>query len=492
MKAVELKRNDFEKHLKGVSVDVATLSGDARLKGVDVKGADQNGDGKISGKDETRALFDAVDKFDSNGKSNSVRLIERDGTATAVRPQIEAIGDASGVQALRALASVNGPRRGNDDVMHVGMRDANKLESDKLDSNLKGSDRLVRIGGKNDTAFKATDGNTYDLSSRSGIDGFAKTLGLPADQTKSIADAIESNPQKGRDELASMATEWAKAEKGGSVPSRLSISGHHAGGQFWGEKGKIERQAVLDLAAAMPKAAGQVEDIHLAACYCQGRNGVRQWQAVFPNAKTILAYSGSTPESERGGVRLQANWERATRGDAQKVKSGVEGSVVWTRAKGFQDGDPEESVADLKAERARLRPKYDDYFSGAKEVGSHSNPDLRAYYNRVGELAVHPDATEAERKQYAAETNTTIRLIYFDKLAPKWAAEHKTQVADGYAAAGLTAPDFGSLSRKDAVKSVDDFLARTAGSKDAKVIALRTELELFKNLDLSRFPAEWI
>src|SRR5262249_1723491 len=156
---------------------------------------------------------------------------------------------------------------------------------------------------------------TYHLAVDSELDAFVDHLHLDPTPSKAIKDAIATAGNDARDEAAHIAWVWAAAERGGGGPGRPSISGHRGGGGCWGDNnGMLKRDTVAKLAGAMPKAAAQVEDLHLAACYCGGKSDLEKWLGIFPHLLTIWAYSGSAPGSASGAAAHLSLWDRATRG----------------------------------------------------------------------------------------------------------------------------------------------------------------------------------
>ena len=79
-----------------------------------------------------------------------------------------------------------------------------------------------------------------------------------------------ATPSTGVDEIAYLALAWVKGERGEPVPSRLVVSGHSSGADVWDENpdghGTLELDLVRKLAALMPRAAAQIEDVQLAGC----------------------------------------------------------------------------------------------------------------------------------------------------------------------------------------------------------------------------------
>jgi hypothetical protein len=170
---------------------------------------------------------------------------------------------------------------------------------------------------------------------------------------------------------------WSEAEKGGSVPSRLVLSGHCYGDSIWdgGDEnlGALPFDNLRALAAAMPRAAAHIEDVMISACSSgfagAEATGQRQsltlWKTVFPNLKTAWGYGSPkdyhSPTSQQAIMHVAA-WEHATRGrvetlDARRALDAYfdevrranpnvkidapqfEGNVsVWTSSRGYVGG----------------------------------------------------------------------------------------------------------------------------------------------------------
>ncbi len=186
-----------------------------------------------------------------------------------------------------------------------------------------------RSGGKCTTITPSTasgvsaGGKTYDLSKPGDVDAWSKTLGLPADRAAAVATALKNAAPDGRDELAQIATVWAKGELGGSVPSRLVLSGHYANriADANGSNG-VNASDIQALAKAMPHAAAQVEDVMVSACYGGSQTQTDAWRSAFPNAKSVWTYGNGGHElrdkSPTGFAAIEhlVEWEKETRGRA--------------------------------------------------------------------------------------------------------------------------------------------------------------------------------
>ena len=70
----------------------------------------------------------------------------------------------------------------------------------------------------------------------------------------------------------------------------------------------------------------------------------------------------------------------------------------------------------------------------------------------------------------------TIRLIYFDTIRGRFQQTYAGQIAAGYAAIGLPAPNFGVMDRKSALASIVAFEAKLGQSAPTAATQLRPVL----------------
>jgi hypothetical protein len=346
-------------------------------------------------------------------------------------------------------------------------------------------------------------GRVHDLTGRAGIDGFVGTLGLPAEQSAKIADAIESAGPDARDELAGIAQVWARGEKGESVPSRMVLSGHHAGSQIWGDdNGVLSWTSLRKLTDAMPKAAAQVEDLHLAACYSGGDHAESRYKGMFPNAKTVWAYSGSAPGTWSGAFSHLSAWEGATRGRETGIAKAADGLVRRgvRKADSIDARGPGEArvsvpLADLEARARTAEAAFEPHFKGEQTVTDSQRGPLRDYYNSLQNLLQHPGLADDRRAQLEGRRDQTLRTLFYDShIKGRFQATHGAQVAEGYRALGLAPPDFSRLSRADAMTAIGTFEAKLAetGAPPASAAAAHQLLNGLWNLDPRIIPSNWI
>ncbi len=394
----------------------------------------------------------------------------------------------------------------NNDVLMVGMNVHGKDEAAEL---RRRGNNVTFIGdGFADDQIKGKDaqGNlrTFDLRNDAGINDFALSLGLSGEQTGKVADAIRSAGPDARDEVAALAREFAKAERGGTIPSRMVLSGHNVGSGIWGDdNGKLSWDILGKLTDAMPRAARQVEDLHLSACYSGGQPAMERYRAMFPNAKTIWAYTGSAPGAWSGAMTHQTRWDAATRGTRDELHRAIaEGSrkgenvAVWSERLGYMDGNPPQALDTVRGDFDRRADAWAQHVSGDAAVANTQAGPLREYYNSLQRLLQHPELPAAERPELEARRDRTIRLIYYSAtVGPKFHQCYADQISEGFTALGMTAPNFATLSRKDALAQIAAFEARLGQAQPAPELAARLLpllTEGLRDLNPSRIPDGWV
>lgn len=380
------------------------------------------------------------------------------------------------------------------DVLVFGMNKFTHREAKAIDT--KAIDvKVVHDTKVNDTIKVGQ--TTYDLATDGGRVAFVKTLGLPKSQSDEIVTILKRSGDDTRDELAQLAKIWAEGEKGGKVPGRMVLSGHSVGDVLWGEEGKgkskfengwLSRADFTALAKAMPKAAAQVQDIAISACFCGGEENLMKWKEGFPNAKTVTAYDGFSPSGKNaaGSQKSLKKWEKLTRGDVEALKpEQFKGTAKWKdmatwsvkhgylRAGGLEKPEIVQGRIDAfkKDERA-------DFMSGKKT----SATALRAYYTDLQNLAARPATSAADKVALQEEIGVMLRLRHHGGVNEKFQTKNKAELTAGYDALGLKAPNYSKLSRAETVKAIDDFGAAVAKLGAAAPAEAQKALALLKAL----------
>lgn len=394
--------------------------------------------------------------------------------------------------------------RTNDAILMVGMNPEGAAHEARHLRSRGNTVTLLTDAKKNVDDRVTKNGVTYDLDTPEGSLAFALTLGLPAEQTRQIANVIESGGRDAKDELAQLAQEWAKAERGGQIPSRMVFSGHSSGYGVWGdENGTIDMGDLAKLAEAMPRAARSVEDLMMAACSSAGEAVMENYRSIFPNLKTVWAYTDSAPGAVSGATAHMTRWDRSTKGNATSIDRELaagtrkgENVAVWSVERGYLDGHERRPLADRRAAVTAGQETYERFLSGDSVVDSPSDGPLREHYNNVQRVLQHPDLPRAERGEYEAARDTTLRLLYFTKtVAPRFQQAHATAIRDGFTALGLPVPDFKTTSRAEALKIIADYEKKFTETQPPPETALRLLpllTEGLVQLKTSRIPDGWV
>ncbi len=403
-----------------------------------------------------------------------------------------------------------GPRR-NDDTLVLGMNPHVQAEAEAIQkSNPRARVSTLQDTFQNDQVrVRGPEGGmrVHDLRADDGIRTFVATLGLPLAQGQQVAAAIASAGEDARDELAQLARVWARAEKGGVIPTRLVLSGHSGGASLWGEEGNFQngvltRRSIALLAAAMPRAAAQVEDLCLAACYNGGETTMEEWRALFPRLETMWAYNGSAPGTFSGATAHLARWERATRGEVDALRPDLarglrkgDNVAVWSRREGYQTATVSASTADLRARQAAGQSAFERYFRGDEQVRDAQRGPLREHYNTLQALLGRPEVPASERAGLERARDQTLRLLFYGNAAARFQETHQSGLRRGFAALGLNAPDFSRLGRKEALALIQSFESELARRNPRPVEAQRLLpllTEGLRELQRSRIPDNWL
>ncbi len=357
-------------------------------------------------------------------------------------------------------------------------------------------------------------GKWMELDSSHGIAAFVKTLGLPEKNAAGVRRALTICEKGARDELGQLAQVWERGEKGERIPSRMVLAGHSNGDGVWGDdNGSLRLGPLLQLSRALPHATCQIEDAFVTGCYSGGEVTMDQYLLIFPRAKTIWAYDAQAPGVDNGATVDQAGWEVATRGrrsDFVPSKSASAGRymAIWSATTGYHAQKPPLTLAQLKGKVQWM----DEHFATPALVGDEFAFDggyripiritdphtglVRQYYSWLVRLTQNKGLPEDERAVWTDKKQQTIRLLYWNAtVSPRFAKTYRAQIQSGYKELGLPVPDFATLGRAGAVKSVDAYLARLdkKPGASAQTQNLASLLQRgIKDLDPSVIPDGWV
>lgn len=460
----------------------------------DLISANRNGDGRVSPEE----AFRVADHRDRNGDANSLSASQEGGLATPAGMALAALDRLLGRDDVQPPPGAD--VQFNDRILFVGMNnptlysagaqhEINELRKNGVDmvtvTDSKVGQDKIRVGSV-----------TYDLTTAEGRAGFVSTLRLSTEKAEKVAKALEGADQESRDELAGIAQHWSIAERGGSAPSRLLMSGHHVGSGVYGDgNGRISWTSLKALAEALPRGAAHVEDLHIAACYSGGESKDAMYREMFPNLKTVWAYNGSAPGAGSGATVHEAAWERGTRGRAGDVSSTAESlknrnvrkaDVIYTNGNASSI-----DLAVLRSEVESRESVFSTHFDGSVVSASSQTGPLREYYNRVQSLLSSPSLSASERATLEGRRDVTIRILYYGShIAPRFAQEHGAALQAAFQQAGLTAPNFATASRVEVRAALEALQSTT--TRTPQIERALSLLDGFYNLSSDVVPEGWI
>ncbi|ATB41482.1 hypothetical protein CYFUS_006948 [Cystobacter fuscus] len=399
----------------------------------------------------------------------------------------------------------------NDDVLVLGMNPHTGTEAEAIHrANPRARVTTLQDTVRNDqvvTSSARGGEKVHDLKGEAGLQSFVATLELPWAQSQRVAAALAGAGEDARDELAQLAQVWARAEKGGVIPSRLVLSGHSGGSSLWGEErgfknGVLSRDNIAQLAAALPRAAAGIEDLCVAACYNGGQTTVEAWRAIFPQVRTVWAYHGSAPGAASGSTAHLARWEKATRGEVNALQADAarglrkgENLAVWSRRDGYQTAAVNANLDELRTRYASGQGSFARSFSGAEAVRDAQRGPLREHYNTLQALLGRPEVSASERAGLERARDQTLRVLFYGNVAVQFQRTHQASLQRGFAALGWSAPDFSRLGRGEALSVIQSFEAELSRRQPPppearRLLPLLTEG--LRDLRRERVPENWL
>ncbi|MEK7432623.1 MAG: hypothetical protein AABZ74_05775 [Cyanobacteriota bacterium] len=355
----------------------------------------------------------------------------------------------------------------------------------------------------------------YNLTFKDGIDKFVDSLGLSNEQSNNLKTLMLNENYKIRDELATIISTFAKAEKGEQIPARFIISAHSSGKDYWGEgNGLLSSDTVKNIAKIMPKASSQIEDFVIAACYAGSKSSLDEYKKVFPNLKTFMGYIDSAPGSYSGATTHLKTWEKVTRNDNQVITQNMfkdtrKGDHVsaWSDKSGYSVDPLVEKQMNARSgfieTITNLYPIFSKYYDEDKAIKDPHEGELRDVYNQIHIVLNNPnnDFEPEQRKFLETFKDNTLKTLYYSTIAEKFDSKYKNTIEIGYKLSDLEAPDFSKLSRAEARIKITELEKNYNEKKDNplyknKLNEIKKTIDLLSNglilLDADKIPMEWI
>ncbi len=380
----------------------------------------------------------------------------------------------------------------NDQILYVGVNpDSRATESEAL-RRLRGDTKVV-FASRGDAVTHG--GTTFDLSSPAGRTDFVAKLGLRGKQAEDVARVLDQTTTNGRSTVGQLAIRWSAAERGEPVPSRLLLSGHSSGNYVAGGETQLDFSQVLSLAKALPEAARQIEDVHLSGCFTYGQaineDHLAKWRDAFPNMKTLWTYAGLAPAAP---LHHFAAWETATRGRNDRWMPAAwlrdQEVACWSAKNGFisKEVTPEAMERSKRAADAA----FEGLMAGTPRIELPGDSRAIGHYDTYRALSKRPERDDTAALGARADQLLAIRH-YEPTIRGKVAIEYGSRIESGYRAVGLEPPNFGALTRAEALQETRKFHAAVARISPVPDAA-RTLEPILRGLDTLEPPIirpEW-
>jgi hypothetical protein len=342
------------------------------------------------------------------------------------------------------------------------------------------------------TQTVATGGTRFNLTTDSGVDDFANALSLDASKTKIVADLLKNAVVFDRDDMAHVIAVYATTEADGKDRmSRVVLSGHSRGEKIFakGDKGDIYFTFLVALAGVFPKAAGQTKHLMGAACFAGDEDTIVDlYQPAFPNLVTFAGWTFFSPTGSEGVSKIR-DWAKVTDVDPKTLPKPATGEVTWESGT-YQGSNPQQSAADTMASLRLLESVvFDDYFNGDKVSKPYSG-DLVDYYMKANSAARRTRTiTGADHDYVKLHADQAFRLRFWKAQVQNFWQTYRTQIKKGYGS--TSAPNYGTMTRKAALKAIADF-PNVAKGPAAEQAAAQKLLDALKNLDPTIMKESWI
>ena len=391
--------------------------------------------------------------------------------------------------AAKPAAPPTPPPGGN--ILYIGLHNF-KLETAALRNLYKGRPvNITEVTLATDAAHTVSDGKTFDLTNDAGVDSFAASLGLGKAETKSAADLIKKDTRiSDRDDMAHVMAEYARTELDGKDRmSRVVLSGHSFGTEIADDVFKpnpsfIGFEFLVELARLFPKAAAQTKHLYVSACFAGVEDNIRDFYIkAFPNLVTFSGWTSTCP-TDTGAASAISDWAKTTDVDPTTLAKPPAGRSAWASGvyEGLEQSDPAETMRALKADEA----KFMDYFNGVKVDRDSHRGWLTNYYGQARTADLRGSTIKGADHDYAHQhAEQAVRLRFWtDTVATFWKT-NETRIRAGYGKA--TVPNFGKMSRKDALKAIADFPSVAKGDA-ADIAEAQRLLDALGKLDEKVLP----
>ncbi|MEP6507599.1 MAG: DUF4157 domain-containing protein [Gemmatimonadales bacterium] len=378
------------------------------------------------------------------------------------------------------------PPGGN--ILYIGMNNF-ALEIAALRKLYKGKPvDITTLTLATDTAHTVSGGKTFDLTNDAGVDAFAASLGLDKAKASAAAALVKANTYTNdRDDMAHVMAVYALTEADGQDRmSRVVMSGHSFGLDIMDDplKNHIQFSYLVELAKIFPKAASQTKHLMVSACYAGAEDTIREiFRKAYPNLITFMGWTDQCPTNS-GGARAVSEWAKTTDPDPTTLAKPSEGRSNWASGfyQGVESSGPDGTMKNLRDDEAQFM----EYLKGIKVDTDAHRGWLTTYYGQARTADLRVSSIKGADHDYAhLHAEQAVRLRLWPQFLSKFWQDYETKIRAGYGKA--TVPNFGKMTRKEALKAIEKFPAAALGTDAEKAEAQRL-LEGLKSLDEQILP----
>ena len=306
-----------------------------------------------------------------------------------------------------------------------------------------------------------------------------------------MAELLKNAAAFDRDDMAHVIGVYAMTEADGKDRmSRVVLSGHSRGEKIFakGDKGDIYFTFLVALAGVFPKAAGQTKHLMGAACFAGDEDTIVDlYQPAFPNLVTFAGWTFFSPTGAEGVSKIR-DWAKITDVDPKTLPKPATGEATWESGT-YHGGNPQQSAADtMNSLRLQESVVFDDYFNGDKVSKPYSG-DLVDYYVKANSAARRRAIAGADHDYAQLHADQAFRLRFWSTQVQNFWQTYRMQIQKAYGSASV--PNYGTMTRKAALKAIADFPGVAKGPA-AEQAAAQQLLDGLRNLDPTIMKESWI
>jgi hypothetical protein len=354
-----------------------------------------------------------------------------------------------------------------DDLVFIGMGDGAAHEVNQLKTvAAEGVTDIRQRGGRGNTTV-TTKAGVFDVATDDGIQDFLDTITTDEKKLEALSELMEDASPDARDEIAQIIQVFNQAQDEDREMDRMVLSGHSGGDAIWGDNnGILEFETLQQICDQFPEAAAQVKDLMLSACNSGGEAGMEQYREMFPNLKSVWAYTDSSPGAHSGAVTHMKLWEKKTEGegtsgvtpDAAKGTRKGQNVATWTDDKGYQ-GKEHRDIEQVLNEYDAKENFFKRYYTGRKEVKNTSAGPMRDYYNLINSALFNPALPGGRKSELKKRKSLVLRVLFYKVVRKKFVEAYANNLAQAYQGLETEVPAYATMGRGEMVQVVKKFKA---------------------------------